>query len=1053
VLLIVLLLGMILLSLPELAYSQPKKEDFFYSNGQKSPVVISLTSIGILAKDGVSTKQIDTLADMLNLAIIREFPGGIFVLALEDTLSKAGLVTYAREIRDRQAEIVVQSGLVVTLVGEEAPLILTDEFIAKFKSNVTKAQVDELNETYGVEIISKNPHVENQFLLRISAASKMDALQMANRYHENALVEFSHPNFIAVLELYFIPNDPHFGDQWHLRNSGQGGGTVDADIDADLAWDITSGTGVLIAVIDEGFDWNHPDLAPNRWVNTGEIPGNNNDDDGNGYADDVNGGWDFFGHDNDPAFGSHGTAVAGVAGARGNNAFGVSGSCPGCTLMFIRWGYSDNDMASCFDYARTNGADIITNSWGYNSPSYLPTVVATAVDNATKAGIVVLFAAGNIDANICSGIHHKRLNSRANVITVSSSSNQDRKVVVAGFGNCVDILAPSHRGYQSTDPFTGTLCVTTTDRPGVAGYNNAGPPPFDLTGLTETTDRDYTNFFGGTSSATPLTAGVVGLILSVNPNLTREQIQRLLQDTADKIEPGVAAYADNTGFSSPATGTATHSWGRLNAFEAVRIAAPKSAGGKEGVDIFLRDNSLDWGNTEQPSNTLFESTRGVIGHWQSMDIKVDAPPYQVAPTAATFDAFTDETPSAIPGNMNRVYVRVRNRGPVTDPELLVKVFWTQFGTALPPLPSDFWAVWPSNSANTSQWHPLDCAATGASTCTIRNLAYSGSSVAGTPADAAQIVQFDFPAPGYNPALPNHFCLLAMVDSWRDTILPKTRLTPLPSDFVVDILTPTDNNVSHRNYTNLPTGMTTIFVPRFFVRNPIAHQIGITLDLDAPDGWRISLDTLGFNRPISLEPQQEVLVTMEATLPKPNLSGEVTITQMRTDVQPPEVMGGVTYGFSSVPDVRPPYPFSFSIHGGTAIPVGTLADDFKTSYNLLADIDYHFSPRLAIIGLFGYNAFKSKTTGIDDTYWINLSLNLRYYWPLQLLPGPLSVYIGAGPGIYIPKDGDVEFGANAGCGFTYPFRPNIHLEVGADYHWIFDPDIQFTHSHAGLVFRF
>ena len=1053
-----LLLGTILCYLPQVAYSQRERSSFFYSNGQKARVVISLNSIGILAKEGVPVEQVDTLAYRLKLTLSRELPDGIFVLGLKDTLSVARLTAYAWEIKDRHIDIVAQSGLIVTPIGEKIPLILTDEFIVKFLPEVEKAQIEELNNANGVEIVAKNPFVDNEFLLMITRVSGTNALEMANRYHEHALTEFALPNFIHVTEWQqLIPNDVLFGNQWHLLNTGQGGGTIDADIDAELAWGITTGSpNVVIAVIDQAFDMAHPDLTANFWTNPGEIADNGVDDDANGFVDDVN-GWDFRGGDNDPSPASvnhnHGTPVAGVAAACVNNpssanAIGVAGSCPGCALMLIRKGNTPFADEQAFEYARAMGADIITNSWLYTIYSYLPQNVRDAINDATATGIVVLFAAGNNNnLNVCSGQYQNSIVSLPNIIAVSSSTNRDRKAIGGVYdgcsiGDCVDILAPSFHG----DP--GARGITTTDRTGADGYNNFNS--MCTGGQGEPSDLDYTNCFGGTSSATPLTAGVVGLIRSVNQTLTREQIQRLIQDTADKIEPGVAAYADNTGFSSPATGIATHSWGRLNAFEAVRIAAPKRVGGKEGVDIFFRDNQLDWGNTEQPSNTLFESVRGFIGHWQSMDIKVDAPPYRTAPTAATFDAFADENPSVNSADVNKVYVRVRNRGPETASSVIVKLFWTQFGTALPPLPQDFWGVWPSNSANTTQWHPLNCSGSNSSTCTIANLAYSGSSVAATADDAAQIVPFDFPAPAPDPELADHFCLLAMIDSWQDTILPESRSAPIPSDFVVDILTPTDNNVTHRNYCNIITSRAAGFERRFVVRNPAVQPVQIILNVDAPDGWSIGVDTLAFNQPISLESGQEVFVTMKATLPKQNLSGDVTITQIRTDVRPPEVMGGVTYRFSSAPSL---YYFSLSIHGGTAIPIGTLADDFKTSYNLLADIDYHFSPRIALVGLFGYNDFKSKTAGIDDTYWINLSLNLRYYWPIQLLPGPLSVYFGAGPGMYIPKDNDIDFGANAGFGFTYPFRPNIHLEIGADYLWIFDPDLQFTHSHAGFVFRF
>src|SRR5262249_10177589 len=197
--------------------------------------------------------------------------------------------------------------------------------------------------------------------------------------------------------------------------------------------------------------------------------------------------------------------------------------------------------------------------------------------------------------------------SLVNVFAVSSSSNQDRKVTGHAFGNCIDILSPTRWGALDPTP-TGTLAITTTDRTGTAGYNNTDPDC--IGGLSEPANTNYTNCFSGTSSATPLAAGIAGLVLAANPSLSRLEVRRLLQDTADKIEDSVGAYADATGFSSPASGIATHSWGRINAFEAARVAAPVAQGGRGGVDIFLRDNRLDWGNSGRPSNVLLGPTRG-----------------------------------------------------------------------------------------------------------------------------------------------------------------------------------------------------------------------------------------------------------------------------------------------------------------------------------------------------------------------------------------------------------------------------------------------------------
>jgi hypothetical protein len=141
---------------------------------------------------------------------------------------------------------------------------------------------------------------------------------------------------------------------------------------------------------------------------------------------------------------------------------------------------------------------------------------------------------------------------------------------------------------------------------------------------------------------------------------------------------------------------------------------------------------------------------------------------------------------------------------------------------------------------------------------------------------------------------------------------------------------------------------------------------------------------------------------------------------------------------------------FSLHSGAAIPVGSFSNDFDPGVNVLLDVGYHFSPQFSLVGLFSYNDFKSKTPGIADNYWINLSANVRYQRPIRR---PLSYYIGGGPGVYIPETGNTEFGANLGFGLDYDYRSFVTLELGADYHAVFGEDIQFLHNHAGIIFRF
>ncbi|MCP4581095.1 MAG: S8 family serine peptidase [candidate division Zixibacteria bacterium] len=906
-----------------LSYGQREGvKDFFYSNGHKHELVVSDISFGVVARDTISSEDMGILADSLGYSVIRKLPQNIYIIGLNNATSRDSLADIARNFQSHFQNLIKYSGLVTTPVNADVPLITTDEFIVKFHENVDSLQVDTLNNVHGVKILEKSRYVPNQYVLKVLRESDSNGLEMANRYHQMEIVEFSHPNFVRVIEYrQSISNDTYIDNQWHLQNTGQSGGTIDADIDAELAWAIESGkAGTIIAVLDDGFDMEHPDLTPNFWINQPEKIGVANiDDDGNGLIDDIH-GWDFDDSDEWPAaeddpnpilpahYDDHGTAVAGAAVARGDNGIGVSGSCQECGLMMLRIGSTDNSIEEAFEYASDMGARIINCSWGFKSSS---TAINNGISYAANAGAVIFFAKENTSFDDCVGIDQD-ISSHGSVIAVSASTNIDRWGD-GGFGDCMDLLAP---GVVTTPgpPAPYELWGVTTDRQGADGYNNTNPDP-NAYCPAEVLDQDYTFCLKSASIATPIASGVAGLILSANTNLDRTQVQNLLQDTADKIEHSKGEYDPNTGFSSPSTGTATHGWGRINAFEAVRIAASSADGGKNGVDIFLRDNRLDWGNTEQRSSVLFEPTRGFIKHWRSMDIKVDAWPYEAAPTAATFDAFIDETPTAVAGEPdNRVFVRVRNRGPVTAADVKVKLLWTQFSAGLPSLPSDFWSNFPGNGG---EWTPLNCAGSSVNYCSITDLAYSGASAAKSPAtDAAQIVQFDFPPPPYNQNKSNHFCLLAIVHSPQDPITTTNR--------VVDFLTPTENNITHRNYHNLSTAKSSKSAESFYVRNPFQHEIRTRLRHEAPENWKVELDSLRFDEWFSMDAGLSILATVKVNLPEPNLSGEVSIIQDILHEDNVEPLGGLTLGFTGdlpdkpIPEMNNVYPYligSFDLRHG------------------------------------------------------------------------------------------------------------------------------------------
>jgi subtilisin family serine protease len=438
------------------------------------------------------------------------------------------------------------------------------------------------------------------------------------------------------LNVPVVPEAATYALQWHHENTGQHGGAPDADIDTPKAWAFTRGKAeVVVAVIDSGFEVTHPDLAGALWSNEAErtgVPGDGScggeqqpacqcdkdgdgvctdcpgDDDHNCLVDDLH-GWDFTActaqllpgcgdrhvQPFDPpnlAGAGHGTAAAGlIAAAR--NGDGIVGVCPGCRLLLLSWPSDSWGQAEAMDYARSKNASIVSNSW-YDDGAAENDAFATAVQRATcevqqgqapatacgraGRGAVVLMAMHNGSKQYCAP---EKYVSRDDVIAVGRATNRDLPDESAN-GDCLDLLAPSANTIPYSSEARGTLWMATTDLLGSAGYNDGSAgtglscdAPALPGGKTWDAYPDYTPCFSGTSAATPVTAGVAGLVLSMRRDLTRTQVQRLLQDTADRIAPERAHYDSESGFSSaPAAGKQQAGWGRINAFEAVRLVAP-----------------------------------------------------------------------------------------------------------------------------------------------------------------------------------------------------------------------------------------------------------------------------------------------------------------------------------------------------------------------------------------------------------------------------------------------------------------------------------------------
>jgi hypothetical protein len=303
----------------------------------------------------------------------------------------------------------------------------------------------------------------------------------------------------------------------------------------------------------------------------------------------------------------------------------------------------------------------------------------------------------------------------------------------------------------------------------------------------------------------------------------------------------------------------------------------------------VRDNRLDWGNTEQPSNVLMESPRGFIAHYQSADIKVDSPPFDpdASTSSSAFDGFVDEPPE--PGVTNHVYLRVRNRGPVPATGVTAKLHWAYTGAGLPALPSDFWINFPGDAADTSVWHPLGVQ-------TLGTITYSGSSVAGTTEDGAVIATFQFNAPGIDPSSPNpvHYCLFAVVESNEDPVLASSKMSLVP-----DMITPWDNNVTQRNVHLQESGSDQHFDLRFLVNNPFEKAVQTVIHVDSPKGWAIVGDGFLLDEVISLEAGEQRLLDLGVQLPEARAQGIVEARQFVLDGEKDEerVLGGVAFKFA------------------------------------------------------------------------------------------------------------------------------------------------------------
>ncbi|MBM3869674.1 MAG: hypothetical protein FJ392_01760 [Verrucomicrobia bacterium] len=410
-------------------------------------------------------------------------------------------------------------------------------------------------------------YAPRHYILRVTQPGA--ALTAAATLATQPAVEHVEPVLKRKMAKRLIPNDPLFSNQWTLLNTGQNGATPGADINVTNVWNNFRGTGIIVGVIDDGFQYTHPDLVAN--ANTAihyDYRDGDNDPKPEGGAGAING---------KPNADSHGTATAGVIAARGNNNVGSAGVAFESQLVGLRLiGGSAGDTQEGGALSHSNQViHIYNNSWGPNDDGLTKggagTLALAALQTGTTSGRggkgnIYVWAAGNGGAAL-DNAGYDSYNGSIYTISVGALTDLGTKADYSERGACLIVTAPSGAETEGL-PGTRLQGTTTTDLVGEFGYNRSDVTvgavnPGDLA------DHDYTQNYNGTSSAAPVVSGVVALMLQANPNLGWRDVQEVLIRSATQTDPTNNEWRTNkAGFKfNPNFGA-----GRVNAGAAVALA-------------------------------------------------------------------------------------------------------------------------------------------------------------------------------------------------------------------------------------------------------------------------------------------------------------------------------------------------------------------------------------------------------------------------------------------------------------------------------------------------
>lgn len=528
----------------------------YIANGRQVQLPVSKDKVAVRfrepADEAVRRATIDPKPEVGAFDDRYEVPDEKFTIVNVAPPANAGPSPLAAAVRALDSDEMVERVAPVFDLGT-AQAVATDRVLVGFKPDTRQTAQEVLGQHGRVEQFA-----DNEYLIHLNPAA--DPFDVIAEVRKRAEVEYAEPDFVTIgqhVARNVLPLEgsgagpalPHPAllapDESELEEGMAGfqpaAGAQDPLLGFQYAMRITRATdawnlispspAVSVAILDEGVDVGHPDLSAA-----------------------IRGTFDAFSGTQPNPWDSHGTACAGLAAAIPNNGLGVRGSGGGCSLLAARiarspqpgadWVSTNSGIQRAIDWAWQNGADILSNSWGGGAPSG---AIINAFERARTLGrngkgCVIVVAAGN---------HSRPVDfpgNLPNVLTVSASNEFDEPKTRtsadgenwgSNFGSDVDVAAPGVHNY-------------TTDNRGAAGYNAGGG---SLNG-------DYVSNFNGTSSSTPIVAGIAALVLSANPNLREAQVRRILKQNADKV--GSVLYVNGRNDQM--------GHGRVNASRAVQAA-------------------------------------------------------------------------------------------------------------------------------------------------------------------------------------------------------------------------------------------------------------------------------------------------------------------------------------------------------------------------------------------------------------------------------------------------------------------------------------------------